>query len=124
MNGLENIRDEVRAAYPVPANLRRIVNLAAFDLYYGPIRETDDGKPWPGFCGTLKAVRAWLDARRIPSELWVDEVCGAVMDREPDRYYEDEDGNEVAECLDDVWHLERLGVLRALFGDNELASYI
>ncbi len=116
------IKRAVRAAYPVPENLARLARLAAHDLYYGPIYEPDDGKPWPGFQGALAAIESWMD-KNLPATVWVDTEAEFATSVEPEAF-ETEDGEWIEPPWEDYYKLEGAELFRAAIQDNELAGYI
>ncbi len=71
------IRDHVLVN--VDDDTKRLIRLANWDLYSGPVTEPDDGKPWPGF---VKATRLIRDAISV-GDLYLDSQSDEVTDTEP-----------------------------------------
>lgn len=104
--------------YNVPESIRRLVSLCEWDLFYGPIGATDDdGAKWPGFAGSLDAIKAWADTAEIPGEL---------------AYWPEWDGWSIR-CEEDEWEEPfeiHDGLTAVLFGrepsrhGRELAPYL
>lgn len=107
----------------VDPEILRLISLASFDLYFGPIGPVDDDdKPWPGFAKSCELIAAAIDLR----ERWVADY-DEVRDSEPDwteRMEPDEGENEgcLAYCPDDWTHYESRDVRRVVLG--ELGSYV
>lgn len=103
------IRDYV--LQDVDDETKRLIRLANWDLYYGPVTEPDDGEPWPGFSVACRRIRDALDI----GTLYLNEDFDEVTDVEPEWI-----NGWVA---DRVWQIERETVLSIVVG-RELASYI
>lgn len=107
----------------VPADIRRLVSMARFDLYYGPLEvgfrdEGDPNEPYPGFSEACDRISRCLED--IIEDVWVDMDCEDVSTSEPEGFY---DGDEWIEpFLENVYHFDRGDVKRAYLG--ELASYL
>ena len=107
---------------PLLEPVKRLVNAANFDLYFGPYSEGNepdgDGWKYPGFGEACKAISDAMDG---VSEVWVDTDCDCVMENEPEG--EEIDGEYYYPSWDSIYHFERRDVLRILLG-KELPSYI
>lgn len=93
--------------------IRKLINFASYDLYYGPSVERDENFPYPGFSKACKEIAQALDDADL-SELYVDTMVEEVYDTEPQV---DEFGMEL------IYKIERHEVIEALVG-KELGKYI
>lgn len=69
--------------------IRRLIELAIWDLYYGPIVDDDDDSPedgviYPGFVQATKEIKKALEDLE---ELWVDNETDEVMTKEPEPFF-------------------------------------
>jgi hypothetical protein len=113
----------------LPRKIRRLINQADFDLWYGPCQD----KSWPGFITATKLIHAAIENIHC-SDVWIDLQCEEIMTSEPQGFWDenpDHDPNDadsekqvwVEPCWDDVYHVETFEVKRAMFG-KELAHYL
>ena len=87
--------------FTVPPNVERLISLATWDLWYGPITEPDDGRPWPGFAGACQAIRSWVEANDINRDFFLEEWSGYVSgDLDPDAAAERDDWTYLGTGLD------------------------
>ena len=98
---------------------KRLIRLANYDLYYGPVTEPDDGEPWPGF---VRACREIRDAIRV-SDLYLDSQSGEVTDTEPQWCDCIADDCTEQHFPSDYYKVERADVMRIVVG-KELAPYV
>lgn len=90
----------------MPDDIRRLVNMARFDLFYGPCSEED----WPGFTSATDQIREWL-GDNLPVLYWYDDA-DEIID-----YREDcETGEEYPE-------ISRRDLVSAIVG-RELSEYV
>ena len=100
--------------------IERLITLATYDLYFGPIGALDDdGNPWPGFSRSCELISAAID----PSDLWVDLDAEYATDSEPEWGYDPDDEESTAQDPESWCHFEARDVKRAIFG-AELAGYV
>lgn len=86
---------EIRELVRVPESVERLVSLATWDLWYGPLGPVDDaGRRWPGFVGATDAIRAWAE-RRVPHTITEDVFAGGYFVGEPEGYEDEEAGEWV-----------------------------
>lgn len=138
----DSICNAVRERFPLPAHIEACARAIRYDLFHGPSFSripadgieaftADDfatfhddlqedlaahgGKIEETYTGTVAAtLRAFIDD--LPSELWVDEQCGATMDSEPEGYEDDETGEYVEPDLSDYYRLESRDIVECLLG--------
>jgi hypothetical protein len=107
-------------------DIKRLIRLANWDLYYGPGVDytessepiADDGETWPGFSKACREIRDALDV----GTLYIDDQSDCVSDREPECQCdnrEDCDGS----CCNDWYSVEPRDVLSIVVG-KELAPYV
>jgi hypothetical protein len=103
---------------------KRLVHLAAWDLYWGPVacspeahNGPDDGKPWPGFSAACERIKEALDGL---DDLWVE--GDNVMTREPEGYTDNDTGEWVEPYLEETYRFPRREVLRVAF--SALAEHL
>jgi hypothetical protein len=90
---LEAWAKEYRAEH-IPADVNRLINLATYDLYYGPVGDGAVGDPatdehgqenewagYPGFVSATDKIKSALDD--VPSRLFVDTGAECWSEREP-----------------------------------------
>ena len=119
----------------LPARIRRLIAMASFDLWYGPLsvgHEEDDaeGNPvkWPGFQSACKEISNALDD--LKTDVWIDTFSGEVMESEPQGFYDenpDEEGEEevwVEPNWEDIFHVNSRTVLAHIVADKELADLV
>ena len=110
--------------------IQRLISLASFDLYFGPLGPVDDdGREWPGFEKSCKLI---ANAVHV-SDVWVSD-WDEIRDSEPDWSASDDDwepNEEDGETEDDRpiinygedWtHYKARQAKRIVFG--ELADYV
>ena len=100
----------------IPERIRRLSNIASYDLYFGPFppdKEFEGDFDWPGFEKAIDEIKPWIESN-IPSDLWVDIDCDYIMEKEPDGYLDDETGEYIEPFLE-YYHLDSF---------KEIASYI
>ena len=108
------IRDYV--LQDVDDETKRLIRLANWDLYYGPVTEPDDSEPWPGFIAACRQIRDALDV----GTLYIDAQTGNVNGVKPD-IHDCLCGNP--DCDMSMSEVEPEDVLRIVVG-RELAPYI
>lgn len=95
---------------------KRLIRAANASLWYGPFTveemEQEGFKDWPGYHKACSILETWWQDNG--KECWVDLQCEETMIKEPDSI-DKETGEEV--CMDDIWHLERRSVGKAIFGE-------
>jgi hypothetical protein len=111
---------------------QRLITLASFDLYFGPIGDVDDdGNPWPGFQKACEIIREAVED--VPSVLFVDDGAGYWQESEPEsERCEECKGVGCETCnkqgyFDPPWEdFYKLGrkELRELIVGKELAKYL
>lgn len=109
---LENYVQFIRES--MPEEIRRIINTAKYDLYFGPYSEDDDtdgdGFKYPGFCKAADMI-----------EEWADDITDVPL---YDLIFEDENGDELSEPIEErVGEIDSCDILRAILG-KELFSTI
>lgn len=112
----------------LPATIRRHINTATYDLYFGPYqagdRPDDDEYIYPGFTEAVAQIQSALSDI---SDIWYQDWSGCILTSEPDYGYMEEDpetGEEVWMDDSEGWyHYDRADLLRLICG-RELASYI
>jgi hypothetical protein len=129
------------------SEFRRMVNLATWDLYYGPIGDGSFGDPtvdidgnenewsgYPGFTSALDKIKVGLES--VPSQLWIDNIAEDWQETEPqatlcDVCADDTDDSECDFCVDGMvepfWEdytvVDRKDLLEAILG-KELPAYL
>lgn len=97
----------------MPEGLQRLINIANFDLYFGPVEPTDDyendGFRWPGFCAAADRIQEWAD----DVSNW---QLRAVV-------FETNDDGEEVEVEEVIGSIEAADILRKVLG-KELYSTI
>lgn len=127
----DRIASAILEAYPMPERISWLKQWATWDLWHGPIHtegwlgecynpdpESITKDTWPGFGGACEELGAWFDT--LPSTLYYDDDCDALMTREPEGY-EDEEFGYIEPSP--YWKLERDDIRGALF-PRELDKYI
>jgi hypothetical protein len=128
---------EYRAEH-VPADVQKLINLATYDLWHGPVGDGAVGDPaldeygqenewagYPGFVSATEKIGEVFDD--VPSTLYVDTGAECWSEREPGP-------DECGECcgrgeictepyLDDTYEVGRAQLVRAIVG-KELAEYL
>lgn len=99
--------------------LERLKSLAQWDLMFGPFDRFDrstygEARGYPGYVAACDAIEDAISG--LPSELFVDLDCDAVMDREPEGWTDDETGEWVEPELENVFRVNTrdaiLGILK------------
>ena len=99
--------------------IERLISLATFDLFFGPIGPTDDdGKEWPGFSRSTEILADALN----PIAFYWNAECEYGTSTEPDWSATDDEGM-LFENPEDWYEFEARDVKRAIFGD-ELSKYL
>lgn len=140
------IAEAVRAYVTVPAHVAAIASACTYDLLYGPTYTARPEAGWEAFDGDNVAtypedvegepvavygapadvLRDWI-GEALPSALYVDPECGAVMESEPEGEWLNGDTLEPCEPDDDgaewfepspYYALDCDAVKRALFGET------
>ena len=115
----ETVSKLIRTHYPLDKDIQRLISLCTFDLYFGPLGDTDDdGQPWPGFCASLDLIKQGLPDI---SDLWIDVQCDEVYETEPEGH--EEDGEWYEPFWEDWYSVDMQEVLNILVG-KELAKYL
>ena len=106
-----------------PAEINRLVNMARYDLYYGPMQEGEDvdGYTYPGFSKAIDQINTWLS--KVMEDVWYDRQSGEVLTKKPEGYEDEETGEYVEPMWEDYYHLKARDVVRTMFG-RELGSYL
>lgn len=118
----KNIDKAVREHFNLSDDIRRLIRLANYDLYNGPIGEPDDGKPWPGFSKACDIVKEYMP----DGDIWIDDQSDEIMDSEPNWWYpecEDENPDEIYYNSEDVAVYHKRDIVKILVG-SELAGYV
>jgi hypothetical protein len=115
----------IRAEISVPETIQRLANIATLDLYFGPYTTANLDDEWERknytFQTALESIRNWADTNL--QDCWIDVDCGAVMDREPEGYLDEETGEYVEPYLDQTYYLTAKELLAFLF-NKTLVEYI
>src|SRR5271163_270507 len=131
--------------------VRKLISQANFDLYYGPVQDGAVGDPaegdeewnsYPGFTTATKTISQELQA--LPSDLYIDDMCGDVSEHEPQAEKcescngegvcdNEEDNLTPGTCNnchghgyfdpEEYWHIERADIRQAIVG-KELSEYL
>jgi hypothetical protein len=130
------------SAENIDAATQKLINLATYDLYFGPVGDGAAGDPadgdsdwdgWPGFSKACDAIEKVL--RDLPRELYVDVDCGYWQEEEPRSEKCDacqENGETCEVCggsgwIDPIWEnwmkLDRTELKKLIVG-KELAEYV
>jgi hypothetical protein len=106
----------------LPERIRRLINTATFDLYYGPIDENPDGDDfrYPGFSLAVDEIVKHLD---LPSVLYWEGDCEELLESCPEGYTEEETGEYVEPYLENTFELDAKTIKQAVLG-KELANTI
>lgn len=122
---MRNIRDNINTLVREHLNARltaedrELINLADFDLWYGPFDNEIEGRPYPGWEAASTRLAAIRD--ELPSTLYVDLDCGFVGEDEPEGWTEeteDDDGEAIQTWIapEEYYIVDRSDIVRAVFG--------
>ena len=115
----------------IPATIKRHINMARYDLYYGPVPAGDcpdnDEYIYPGFEEACKQINEWIDKEDLIRDIWINDETEDIITSKPDggQYIENPDTGE-SEWFEDFgiwWHYERNDILREILG-KELPKYL
>lgn len=108
----------------------KIKRVATYDLYFGPIVSTDadiddllatEGTEYRGFEWACEQLRSTYEA--LPSELYVDDECDFVSEKEPEGYLDEETGEWIEPYLESTYLLTARDIREMVFG-KELSQYL
>ena len=111
----------VRERFPIDPKVQGLINLAAWDLWNGPISGDDeDAEDYPGFSSACDAIREALEDVQT---VYVDMQFESLSDALDEGYEDDETGEWIEPYLEDTYEVDRDAVLSILVG-KELAEYV
>ena len=110
----------VHERFPMDEETQRLVGLATWDLYNGPIvGHDDDGKPWPGFETATQRIADALDVHTV----YMDMDSETLSDTLDEGHEDEETGEWVEPETEDVYEVDQSNVVSILVG-KELAEYV
>jgi len=118
----DSFAKSVRDAFPMPAYLKKLRAVTAYDLWHGSIGDSEDTDTfkYPGFDSAVKTLREW--AEKTLSDVHFNQETDEISDTEPDWSEVDEEGSRLY-YPEDWFCVDVKEVKRAIFG-KELAEYV
>ncbi len=134
MNPIEiKIAKAVNKHFELTERTKRLISLASWDIYSGPLQGCDQCGAdnnfdctcvvkWPGFEKATDELSQWV-SENVPHVLYFDADCDYISETLPEGEEDPETGEYVEPFLEETYEVSRKEILRAIFG-RELAQYV